>query len=168
MTTVSEVRIDERTEQPTIGIRAQVPMNSLSKHVTALFKELNGYVKQHSITPAGPPYVRYFVIDMNAEMDIEVGIPVTAPLPDDGRVRAGVIPAGRYASLIYTGSGYTGNKALLDWAKANDLRWDRWKDVKGDAFRSRYETYLTDPKTEPRKTKWQIEVAIKLADEPPA
>ena len=25
-------------------------------------------------------------------------------------------------------------------------------------------SYLTDPKTEPRKTKWEIEVAIKLAD----
>ena len=27
------------------------------------------------------------------------------------------------------------------------------------------ETYLTDPAVEPRKTRWQIEVAIKLADE---
>jgi hypothetical protein len=75
-----------------------------------------------------------------------------------------VLPAGRYASLIYTGSGYAGNKALVDWAKANGIAWDRWNDAKGDAFCSRYESYLTDPKVEPHKTKWKIEVAIKLAD----
>jgi effector-binding domain-containing protein len=102
---------------------------------------------------------------MTGEMDIEVGIPVFAALPDTGRVRAGLIPAGRYASLIYSGSGYTGNKALIDWARSAGLKWDRWQDAKGDAFRSRYETYLTDPKVEPRKTRWQVEVAIKLADD---
>ncbi len=165
MTTVSEPRIDERTEQPYMGIRAQVPINVMSKNVTRLFKEINAYAKLHSIKPAGPPFLRFHVIDMAREMDIEVGIPVAAPLPDDGQVCAGVIPAGRYASLIYTGSGYTGNKALIEWAKAKGIQWDRWNDPKGDAFRSRYEFYLTDPKTEPKKTKWQIEVAIKLADQ---
>ncbi len=87
------------------------------------------------------------------------------PMVGNGRVTAEVIPAGRYASLIYFGSGYTGNKALIEWARANDLNWDRWDDAKGDAFRSRYETFLTDPKIEPRKTRWEVEVAIKLKDE---
>jgi effector-binding domain-containing protein len=162
---VSEPKIDERSAQPYMGIRAQVPMSAMSKHVTALFKEINAYGKQRAIDPAGPPFLRFHVIDMAGEMDIEVGIPVAAPLPAEGRVCAGLIPAGRYASLVYTGSGYTGNKALIDWARANGLRWDRWNDPKGDAFRSRYESYLTDPKVEPRKTKWKVEVAIKLADE---
>jgi effector-binding domain-containing protein len=165
MTTVSEPRIDERPEQPYIGIRTQVQMSVMSKNITKLFKEINAYVKQHSIKQAGPPLLRFHVINMTGEMDIEVGFPVIDPLPDNGRVCVGMIPAGRYASLIYSGSGYTGNKALIEWAKANGLRWDRWDDVKGDAFRSRYESYLTDPKIEPKKTKWQIEVAIKLADE---
>jgi hypothetical protein len=82
-------------------------------------------------------------------------------------VTPGVLPAGRYASLIYVGHGLTGNKTLIEWAKANGIAWDRWDDEKGDAFRSRCETYLTDPKIEPRKTKWEIEVAIKLADDQP-
>jgi effector-binding domain-containing protein len=164
MTTVSEPRIDERGEQPYMGIRAQVAMSGLSKNVTKLFKELDRYAKQHRLQPAGPSFLRYHVIDMTGEMDIEVGIPVAAWLPEEGPVRAGTIPAGRYASLVYSGSGLTGNKTLLDWGKANGLAWDRWQDPKGVAFRSRYESYLTDPKTEPRKTKWQIEVAIKLSD----
>jgi hypothetical protein len=48
--------------------------------------------------------------------------------------------------------------------RGQGLAFDRWDTEEGDNFRSRYETYLTDPKIEPRKTKWQIEVAIKLAD----
>jgi DNA gyrase inhibitor GyrI len=101
---------------------------------------------------------------MAGEMDIEVGIPVETPMENEGWVTAGSIPAGRYASLIYTGSGLTGNKTLVEWAKANQIAWDRWDAENGDAFRARYESYLTDPHIEPRKTKWNVEVAIKLAD----
>jgi len=45
------------------------------------------------------------------------------------------------------------------------MDFDRWDTEQGDNFRGRYETYLTDPTVEPRKSKWQIEVAIKLADQ---
>jgi effector-binding domain-containing protein len=165
-TIIGEPRIDQRSEQPYMGIRAQVPMRGMSAAVTKLFKELNSWEKQRGIQPAGPPFLRYHVIDMAGEMDIEVGVPIAGPLPGDSRVSCSTLPAGRYASLIYSGSGYSGNKALVEWAKANGIAWDRWDDPKGDGFRSRYETYLTNPKIEPHKTKWQVEVAIKLADDP--
>ncbi len=82
----------------------------------------------------------------------------------DERVIADVLPAGRYASLIYSGGGYQGNKALVEWVRANAVPVDRWDTDKGDNFRCRYERFLTDPKVEPRKTKWDIEVAFKLVD----
>jgi effector-binding domain-containing protein len=167
MTTIGEPRIDERPERPYLGIRTQTPFQGMFKAVTQLRKELLGWVKQQGIAPAGPLFLRYHVIDMAGEMDIEIGMPVATALPGNSRVSPGVLPAGRYASLIYSGSGLQGNKALLDWAKANGLAWDRWQDEKGDAFRCRCEHYLTDPKVEPRKTKWAIEVAIKLADAAP-
>ncbi len=162
---IGEPRIDERPEQPTMGIRVRAPFKGMFAVVDKQFKTLNAWIKQQGIKPAGPPFLRYYVIDMSGEMDLEAGIPVTAPMPDDGPVRAGAIPAGRYASLVYSGSGLQGNKALIEWARANHIAWDRWDDPRGDAFRSRYESYLTDPKIEPRKTKWQVEVAIKLADD---
>jgi effector-binding domain-containing protein len=165
MTTIGKPKIDQRKEQTYMGIRAIVLMSELSKGVTKLFKEINAWARQNQLQPTGAPFMRYHVIDMTGEMDIEAGIPVAAAMQNDGRVRAGVLPAGRYASLVYTGSGYSGNKALIEWARTNGLAWDRWDDPKGDAFRSRYESYLTDPKTEPSKKKWQVEVAIKLADD---
>jgi effector-binding domain-containing protein len=162
---VKEPNVDTRPEQPYMGIRTQTPFKGMFKVVDKLFKEMRAWAKAHHVEYAAPPFLRYHVIDMNGEMDIEVGIPVAAPMPGDGRVQPGVIPAGRYANLVYTGSGLTGNKTLIEWARANGLAWDRWDDPKGDGFRSRYEAYLTDPKVEPRKTKWEVEVAIKLADD---
>jgi hypothetical protein len=40
----------------------------------------------------------------------------------------------------------------------------RWADPHGDAFGSRYESYLTDPGEEPDPARWQTEVAIRLAE----
>jgi effector-binding domain-containing protein len=164
MTIISGPKIDERTEQPYMGIRTRTPMLGMSKVVNQLFKEMNNWTRKHNVKPARSPFLRFYVIDMEGEMDIEVGIPVETPMENDGWVTAGMLPAGRYASLIYTGSGLAGNKTLVEWAKANQIAWDRWDDENGDAFRARYESYLTDPKIEPRKTKWNVEVAIKLAD----
>jgi hypothetical protein len=53
---------------------------------------------------------------------------------------------------------------LIEWVRAQGIDFDRWDTEEGDNFRGRYETFLTDPKIEPRKSKWQIEVAIKVAD----
>jgi len=61
-------------------------------------------------------------------------------------------------------TGYTGNKALVEWAAKNGVKWDRWDDPKGDAFRSGVEFFLTDPAEQPDRKKWETEVAIKLAD----
>lgn len=180
-TIIGEPRVNYRAETPTLGIRTRTPFKGMFKVADKLFKELYAWAKQHGITPAGPSFLRLHVIDMAGEMDIEVGFPVSAPgeraAPEelaapvaaaaagDGRVQPGTLPAGRYASLVYSGSGLQGNKALLGWGKENGLAWDRWQDPRGDAFRARYESYLTDPKLEPRKTKWQVELAIKLRDE---
>jgi hypothetical protein len=106
------------------------------------------------------------VINMEGNMDFELGVPVAGALSGDGRVTPGVIPAGRYAALVYTGvnNGIKGNKALLEWAAANGIAWDRWDDANGDAFRSRVEYFLTSPDEEPNQAKWETEVAIKVAD----
>jgi effector-binding domain-containing protein len=163
-TKTTEPKIDTRNEQSYMGIRTQTPMKGMFKVIDKLFKEIGLWEKQHGVVRTDAPFLRYHVIDMEGVMDIEVGIPVAAPLPEDDRVKAGTLPAGRYASLVYVGNGYTGNKTLLEWMRDNGYVSDAWDDPAGHAFRSRYERYLTDPKVQPLKTKWDVEVAIKLAD----
>jgi effector-binding domain-containing protein len=159
--TATEPKIEYRPERHTLGIRMVTPR--IHAAADALHKEIRGWAKENGVA-LGFPYLRYHVINMEGAMDIEAGFFVDAPHPGDARVTGGSTPAGRYAFLIYTGGGYAGNKALVEWAKSGGVQWDRWDDPLGDGFRCRYETFLTDPKVEPRKTKWEIEVAIKVEE----
>jgi len=164
MTTIGKPKIDTRSKQAYMGIRTIAPFKGMSKVITRIADEVNAWVDENKIKTAGPPFLRFHVIDMRGFMDISFCYPVSKALPNDGDIKADVIPAGRYASLIYSGGGISANRALIEWVRAQGMDFDRWDTEEGDNFRGRYETYLTDPKIEPRKSKWQIEVAIKLSD----
>ena len=164
---LTEPKIDQRKEVPYMGIRVQVPMEEMgSGLIPRLHAEIMDYLQKQGTGPAGAPFMRFHVINMPGKMDIELGWPVASALPGDGRVVAGTLPAGRYASLIYTGimNGVAGNKALLDWGAEQGLVWDTYNSDRGDGFGSRYEAFLTDPADEPDMAKWDTEVAIRLAD----
>src|ERR1700689_253961 len=77
-----EPQVEQRAEQPYAGVRLRVTMDGLSGVVDRGFPELFGWLAEHAIAPAGPPFIRYHVIDMDGELDIELG------------VRAGATPDG--------------------------------------------------------------------------
>lgn len=164
MTTIGKPKIEQRPKITYMGIRTIAPFKGMSKVVEKISRELTMWVDENKVKTLGPPFLRFHVIDMRGFMDISFCVPVRKALSDDGDVRADAIPAGRYASLIYSGGGISANRALIEWVRAQGLSFDRWDTEQGDNFRGRYETYLTDPKVEPRKSKWKVEVAIKLAD----
>lgn len=163
---MTQPKLENRLEQHYVGIRTLATLQEMgSGLIPRLHGEVMDWLQTQGVAP-GAPFVRFYVINMESTLDIEMGWPVDHALEGNGRVTAGVLPAGRYATLIYTGvhNGITGNKALIEWAQENGLTWDRWDVENGDAFRARLETYLTDPDDEPDLEKWEIEVAIKLAD----
>jgi effector-binding domain-containing protein len=104
---------------------------------------------------------------MADKLEIDLGVPVAIDVAVDDGVSADLLPAGRYASLVYTGH-YSGlmdaNRVLLEWGATQGLQWDMWTTPRGDAFRARFESYLTDPRSEPDASKWQTEVAIRVRD----
>ena len=163
MTMIGKPKIEKRLKITYMGIRTIAPFKGMFKEVDKIAKELNKWVDNKQVKTSGPPFLRYHLIDMRGFMDISYCVPVKKALPDDGNVKADSIPAGRYASLVFSGGGISGNRALIEWVRAQGLDFDRWDTDQGDNFAGRYETYLTDPKVEPRKSKWKIEVAIKLA-----
>lgn len=162
----TEPKIEDRTEQHYAAIRTQVTMQELDMAIPQGIGEVFAWLGKQGVAQSGAPFVRYLVIDMEALLDIEVGVPVATALSGDERISAGVLPAGRYASLIYTGidNGIQGNWALLKWGAEKGLVWDSWKTEKGDAFGARFESFLTNPNEEPDRAKWETEVAIRLAD----
>ncbi len=162
---MTEPKIEERAEQSYVGIRTAAAMRELPTVIPETLGELSIWCGARGIYPAGAPFIRYHIIDMAGRLDIELGVPTAATIPGEGRVAAGVLPAGRYASLVYTDvtRGTPANKALLEWGAARGLVWDRWETERGEGFGARLETFLTRPEEEPDMAKWETEVAIRLA-----
>jgi effector-binding domain-containing protein len=170
---ITEPKLENRSDQHYVAIRTQVTMQELGTGVIPqLHSEVFAWLGKQGVAPSGAPFMRYLVINMMEKLDIELGWPVARALSGTDRMDAGVLPAGRYASLVYIGP-YEGdglikaNAALLDWGAEQGIVWDRWQDEHGDGFGARLESSLKDPGNEPDPAKWETEVAIRLADHRP-
>jgi len=163
---ISDPKIEMVKEQHYAGIRTQVPMQALPDVIPQLVDEIFGWLGQHDIEASGSPIIRYHVIDMENLLDIEIGVLVADAITGDDRVSAGVIPSGQYGALIYKDvtKGIEGNKALIDWAKAENIEWDAWDTEQGHAFRSRIEYLLDGPDDHPDPAQWDTKVAILIAE----
>ena len=155
-----------RTEQPYVAISARVTMSELPG-LGARLGEVFGWLGARGLAPAGAPFFKYNVIDMARELEMEAGVPVAAAVDGDGHMVSGVLPAGRYATLTHVGhpselAGVT--ETLLDWAAGQGLTWDTSPGPDGDRWGGRLEIYLTDPAEEPDMSKWETQLAFRLAD----
>jgi len=158
--------IAQRPAQPYAGISAWVTMETIAS-VAHRIPEIVGWLGAHGIAPAGPPFFRYLVVDMERELLVEVGVPVASGVEGDGEIRPGMLPAGRFATMTHTGAPYTlaaATATLLDWAQAQGLAWDVSRTEKGEHWGCRVEFYLTNPADQPDASKWQTQLAFRLAD----
>jgi effector-binding domain-containing protein len=163
---MSAPEIVTRAEQPYVAIRAHVTMAELGG-LGARLGEVFGWLDTRGLAPAGAPFFRYNVIDMERELEVDAAVPVAAAVDGDGQVVADLLPAGRYATVTHVGHpsellGVTG--ALLDWAAEQGLTWDMTPTEGGERWGGRLETYLTDPGQEPDMGKWVTQLAFRLAD----
>jgi len=101
---------------------------------------------------------------MKGLMDVEAGFVVKFQQTGNERVKGGLLLAGRYAHLTYSRYALRGNQALSIWVQEKKLEVDREITSQGEAFVCRYEAYLTDYRSEPRKTRWQVDLAFRLKD----
>lgn len=161
----AEPQIAERDALSYAGLPMTVTMDSFAAAIDAGFPELFGTLGQLGLQPAGPPLIRYHVIDMDAEMEVELGVPVDGVVAAAGRVQPGLLPGGRYVTLLHTGH-YDGlmaaNAALQDWAAAHGITLESSPD--GHRFQGRVEHYLTDPSAEPDPSTWRTEIAYLISD----
>jgi effector-binding domain-containing protein len=158
--------IEERPAQPYVAIRRTITMQTFPE-VADRLPEVFGWLAARGIVPAGPPFFRYLVIDMEHELDVEAGVPVVTPVDGEGEVLAGALPAGRYAVTTHVGHPdelieVTG--AFLDRAAADGLRWDATETDRGTRWGCRLELLHTDPAEEPDMNKWETQLAFRLAD----
>lgn len=160
----NEPVIEDRPEQPYIGTRGVMPMSDFERQIPAMRAAVTRWLQAHGLHPSGKPFLRYHLIDMPDHMDVELGIPLDDAPEANGPVRKGALPAGRYAVLTCRGvkNGVAANKTLLDWIAEHGEEAVSHETEKGQVFKSRYETFLTDPVAETDQDQWETEVAIIL------
>jgi len=162
-----EPKLIHRDKQPYMGIRTSVTLQGMATVMPKLMPELYGWLDAHHVKPTGPEFIRFIVIDMDKVLDIEVGIPVAKAVAGDSRVKPGVLPEGRYASLTHFGN-YSGliapNAQIQEWGKTKGLKWKMRKTKNGDEWVGRIEFYKTDPRKEPDPSKWETEILYMVAD----
>ena len=112
----------------------------------------------------GPMLIKYDFIKM-PELTLQLGFLRDEPIEGDETVTAGVLPAGKYATLTYWGHyrnlrDVTG--ILIDWARGRGLAWDAEETPGGDSFASRFELYPNGPQDEPDPDKWETQLFIKV------
>lgn len=83
------------------SIRQLVP--SLGDPITQLFNEVEDYAAP--ARAVGVPFTLFHDAEYREEnLDVEVAVPLSHPLPATERVRVGDIPGGKMACVVYTGN----------------------------------------------------------------
>jgi effector-binding domain-containing protein len=162
---LGEPKVAERASQPYAAIKAFVTMETLGQVLPGLHPEVHRWLDKTGVPMAGDPFFKYNVIDMTHELEVEVGFPVERTVVGDERVLAGVIPTGRYATVVYTGRPeglMDATEALLQWAANEGLRWDVTETPRGDRWGARLEIYELYPPED--MSQWTTELAFRLAD----
>jgi len=161
---VENPKVELKGTQFTIGMRKRIPSKTIASAIPKYLKQTEKYLSLKGIPVSGAPFFRFYSINMGVEYDLEIGFLCKSAIESEGEFVSNTFPEGNYATLKYAGKnrGYQGNKALIEWARSNQLEMDRWDTDLGDTFACRYEVYWSDIETEPDHKKWIKEVAIKL------
>jgi effector-binding domain-containing protein len=84
-------------------------------------------------------------------IELEAGLPVSAPLPSRGRIHAGRLPGGEAAVTTHVGSYdglITAGEVLSAWVEKQGR----------NASGPNWEVYVTDPGREPDPARWRTDV----------
>jgi effector-binding domain-containing protein len=158
--------VEDRTAMPYVAVRRTVTMQTFPE-VADRLPGLFGWLAERGIAPAGAPFFRYLLIDMEGELEVEAGVPVAEPVEGEGDVLVGVLPPGRYAVTTHVGHpdqlvAVTG--AFLDEAAARGLRFDATETDRGTQWGCRLEQLHTNPAEQQDMDKWETKLAFLLAN----
>jgi DNA-binding transcriptional MerR regulator len=116
-----EVVIKNVGSQLVAGLRRMVP----SYDLLPLYGELNGYLMEHGVTPAGPVTLWHSEIMGKQGLDSEATIALQERVAGNAAIKVYELPAGSMASTVHNGSFDTLNRAyeaLRAWIDTNGYR----------------------------------------------
>lgn len=149
------MEVREVEERATVSIRDTTPVNKLPEVMGVLFGQIMSFVARKRIHVDGPPFALYHTMDVE-NVDVEVGVPVAQEVHGHGRIRPGVLPAGRVVTATHLGPYETIEETynrLMEFIKEHGF----------EAETFMYEFYLNDPEeVPPEEIKTEVFVPIKM------
>lgn len=135
-------------------IRLTTPREAIRDVMGPGLEELMAAVTAQGIATAGPWFTHHLRMDP-AVFDLEIGVPVTAPVVAAGRVKLGRLRATRVARTVFHGS-YEG---LGDaWGEFN-----AWIAANGHTpAKDFWERYVAGPESSPDPATWRTELTRPL------
>lgn len=158
-------RIVDRDETHYAAVAAEVHM-PFGEAIGPLMGEAAGYLGSAGVKGFGPAVFKYNVIDM-PRLEVELGFVTLGPVAGNKRVKAGVLPAGRYVTTTYFGhydNLESVTAVVIGWARQKGIEWDSTSTGSGERFVSRVEIYPNGPDDEPNSEKWETQIYIKVKD----
>lgn len=159
--------IIERPAQPYIYVPFTVPMDQMQTPAQQGFPQVFAHIEKYGLTPSGAAFYNYRRINMSQTLDVEAGIELAAPAPEDGAIRSGTLPAGRFMTLDWHGHPDALEKVtgmLIAWARLTNQPFDGHTEGNDDFFACRLEIYQSDPSEVPNMDDWVTTLAFKLKD----
>lgn len=162
---LSDPKFITRGEQPFAAIRLTLKQPEIPQKAPPLNDEVMAWLKAHGAAPAGAPFFNYTRMGPGDDMEMEVGWPTASVLKADGKVTTGTLPAGRYATVRYTGPYdglYNAHSQLHEWLGKQGMAPRDWGSSAGRS--TLLEIYETDPGEEPDPQKWVTDIVFRLSD----
>ncbi len=128
----NDVEMKQLEPQPVLSIRATVQIVDLAQAQDDRIRALSSYLQQSGAQLAGPPFVRYHTFT-ETETDLELGIPMVAPIAGEGRIAA---------------SSLAGGPAIITWHIGPH-------DTLAEAY-ARMQAWLNEHGREPDGAPWEI------------
>jgi effector-binding domain-containing protein len=99
-----EVRLRETVPQMAAAIRGRAAWAEIGPFVAASLRDVFKVAGDQGVRFAGPPYAIYHHADSSeAEVELEVGMPVAEQVDAAGRVVASIVPGGLVAATVHSG-----------------------------------------------------------------
>lgn len=142
--------------QQAAAVRGELPVDQLPTLFDRAFHLVLEVVQAQGLDVTGPPFG--FYPRMPGEtVEVAAGFPVSGPIVPTGEVTALVLPGGRAATAIHVGS-YDGlaqtYHELTAWLQSHGL----------EGGTQMWESYLSDPATEPDPAKWRTQITWPLRE----
>lgn len=144
----TEIRIVRTAAMPFAAVVLRTTFSRLPKETIACYDALYSLISAGKLTKQGHNIAMYRNVDKN-EVDVEIGVQVSAPFEDLGQVVFREIPAGSAATLTYYGP-YSGlpaaHSSVIEWARKTGaelagVNWEIYGDWSDDPAQLRTDIF---------------------------